>query len=116
MKSHPYLRAYMAGAAVPTMLMLIVLSAYCIIRFVYKAPVPLERMLVFPMAVVPNLFALQSGRCCTRSWVYPTGAYGSGLVLPRRLRGSSKAAYPAAIGSCGLCRSRCCRLRRVLPE
>jgi hypothetical protein len=58
MKPHPYLRAFMAGIAVPTMLLLVAMSVFIVTRLVYKIPVPIERLLVFPTAVVPNLFGL----------------------------------------------------------
>ena len=58
MNKHPYLRAYLAGIAVPTMFMLIVLTFFIIARFVYNVPVVIERLLVFPMAVVPNLWGV----------------------------------------------------------
>ena len=58
MKTHPYLRAYMAGIAVPTILLLVAMSVFLVVRIVYKIPVPIERILVFPMALVPNLFGL----------------------------------------------------------
>jgi hypothetical protein len=58
MNTHPYLRAYMAGIVFPTLVLLVVLTAFCIGRFVYQVPVPIERVIVFPMALVPNLFGL----------------------------------------------------------
>ncbi|MFZ0284090.1 MAG: hypothetical protein WAL32_02570 [Terriglobales bacterium] len=58
MNTHPYLRAYMAGIVVPTVVLLLVLSAFCIARFVYRVPVPIERVIIFPMALVPTLFGL----------------------------------------------------------
>lgn len=58
MSHHPYLRAYMAGIAVPTGFLLVILTVFCVARFVYQVPVPIERVIVFPMAVVPNLFGL----------------------------------------------------------
>ena len=54
MNSHPYLRAYMAGICLPTILLLIAMTAFTLARFVYNVPIPIERILVFPMAVVPN--------------------------------------------------------------
>jgi hypothetical protein len=56
MNTHPYLRAYMAGSVLPTMVTLLVLTIFVLARFVFAIPVPIERMIVFPMAVVPNLF------------------------------------------------------------
>ncbi len=58
MRQHPYLRAYMAGITAPTMLLLIALTVFCVVRFVYHVPVPIERVIVFPMAIVPNLFGV----------------------------------------------------------
>jgi hypothetical protein len=58
MNGHPYLRAYMAGIAVPTMLLLVVLSGFLIARYTFQIPIPIERVIVFPMALVPNLFGL----------------------------------------------------------
>jgi len=58
MKTHPYLRAYMAGIVVPTMLLLVAMSVFSVVRYVYKIPIPIERVIVFPMALVPNLFGV----------------------------------------------------------
>jgi len=58
MNQHKYLRAYMAGIVVPTILLLAIASAFTVARYVYNIPVPLERVIVFPMAVVPNLWGL----------------------------------------------------------
>jgi len=56
MTQHRYLRAYMAGIAMPTLLLLVAMSAFTIARFVYDIPVPIERVIVFPMALIPNLW------------------------------------------------------------
>jgi hypothetical protein len=58
MNNHPYLRAYMAGISVPTPILLIALTAFTIARFVYEVPIPIERVIIFPMAVIPNLFGV----------------------------------------------------------
>jgi hypothetical protein len=58
MNTHPYLRAYMAGIVVPTMFLLIGMTVFSIARFVYDVPIPIERVIVFPMAVVPNLWGV----------------------------------------------------------
>ena len=58
MSKHPYLRAYLAGIAVPTPLLLVAMTAYTLFRLVYHFPVPVERFIVFPMAVVPNAWGL----------------------------------------------------------
>lgn len=56
MNSHPYLRAYMAGVAVPTVFLLFLFSAFCIIRFGYNPAFPFERIIIFPLALVPAIW------------------------------------------------------------
>ena len=58
MNQHKYLRAYMAGIVVPTIVLVMGVTAFCIARYAYDFPVPLERLMIFPMAVVPNLWGL----------------------------------------------------------
>ena len=58
MNTHPYLRAYMAGIFAPSLFLLIVLTAFVVSRLVLQIPIPIERALIFPMALVPNIFGL----------------------------------------------------------
>jgi hypothetical protein len=58
MNQHIYLRAYLAGIAVPTVFLLVIMTGYTILRYVFNLPVPVERVIVFPMAVVPNIWGL----------------------------------------------------------
>jgi hypothetical protein len=58
MNNHSYLRAYMAGISVPTPLLLVALTLFSIARFVCNVPVPVERVIIFPMAIIPNLFGV----------------------------------------------------------
>jgi hypothetical protein len=58
MNPHTYLRAYMAGIVVPTIVVLIGVTVFSIARYAYNFPVPIERVLIFPMAVVPNLWGV----------------------------------------------------------
>jgi hypothetical protein len=58
MKTHPYLRAFMAGIVVPTLVLPILLIAFIVLRFGMKVAFPIERGLVFPMALVPGLWGL----------------------------------------------------------
>jgi hypothetical protein len=58
MNQHTYLRAYMAGIAVPTIFLIVIATVFCIVRYVYNLPTPVERVIVFPMAFVPNLWGL----------------------------------------------------------
>jgi len=55
---HPFLRAYMAGVAVPSVILLFPFAAFCIVRFVYNADFPVERVLMFPLALVPAIWGL----------------------------------------------------------
>ncbi|HYT24532.1 MAG TPA: hypothetical protein VEW05_30380 [Candidatus Polarisedimenticolia bacterium] len=58
MNQHAYLRAYMAGIVVPTVFLLVVATVFTMARYVYNIPLPVERVIVFPMAVVPNAWGL----------------------------------------------------------
>jgi hypothetical protein len=58
MSTHRYARAYMAGVAVPTRFLLVILTGFVFLRLILRIPVPLEKIIVFPMAVVPNVFGL----------------------------------------------------------
>jgi ABC-type sulfate transport system permease subunit len=58
MNQHKYLRAYMAGIVVPTIVIVLSVTAFCIARYAYNFSEPLERVMIFPMAVVPNLWGL----------------------------------------------------------
>lgn len=67
MRTHPYLRAYMAGIVVPTLFLLVVVAIDAYQKYYFEvsnqfviplASRPLERALLFPMAVVPNVWGL----------------------------------------------------------
>ena len=58
MKTHPLLRAYMAGIVVPTPFLIVIVIAFTIARQAGHLPEPLERVIIFPMAVVPNFWGL----------------------------------------------------------
>lgn len=81
MSKHLYLRAYLAGIAVPTMLMLVVLVVFVVARFVYNVPIAIERLLVFPMAVVPNLWGVWNMLYVRLNSRLPLGIHGATLVL-----------------------------------
>ena len=82
MNNHPYLRAYMAGISVPTPLLLVALTLFSIARFVYDVPIPVERVIVFPMAIIPNLFGVWNMlHLASRSTTHlPLGIHGA--ILP----------------------------------
>ena len=58
MNTHPYLRAYLAGIFVPTLVLPLLLTVFIVVRIVLKVPVPIEQAMIFPMAIVPSLFGL----------------------------------------------------------
>jgi hypothetical protein len=67
MRPHKYLRAYMAGIVVPTLFLLVIMAIFAYFRFYFEVSSqfvvglpgpPIERALVFPMAVVPNLWGV----------------------------------------------------------
>jgi hypothetical protein len=58
MKPHPYVRAYIAGVAVPTIFIPIAFASFFIARLVYRVDAPVERIIVFPLAFVPSLWGL----------------------------------------------------------
>src|SRR5437764_12241300 len=98
MQSHPYLRAYMAGTLVPTVFLLVLLTVYTLYgfrlylevpsQFVLAMPArPLARAMVFPMAIVLNLWgAWNVVHLKLRSSLHvPLGAFGavqSIILLP----------------------------------
>src|SRR3974390_3870474 len=61
MNKHPFLGAVLAGIPLPTVLLLVAMTAYTIIRYVYDVPIAIEKVIVFPMAAVPNAWGLGNG-------------------------------------------------------
>jgi hypothetical protein len=58
MKTHSYLRAYLAGIFVPTFILPLMLIGLIMLRICIGIQVPIERGLVFPMALVPTLWGV----------------------------------------------------------
>jgi hypothetical protein len=56
--THPYLRAFLAGVFVPTIVLPLALAVFVVFRIVLGVPVPIERAMIFPMALVPGVFGL----------------------------------------------------------
>jgi hypothetical protein len=95
MNSHPYLRAYMAGIFAPSLFLLIVLVAFIVSRLVLQVPIPIERAIVFPMALVPNLFGLWN---VFYLWLrprrhFPIGVHGALLPLIMAPLGAALASW-----------------------
>jgi hypothetical protein len=83
MNKHPYVRAYLAGIAIPTAFLLVATTGYTVIRYVYNLPVPIERVIVFPMAAVPNAWGLWNVlyRALLASRRVSLGLFGGALPL-----------------------------------
>lgn len=83
MNQHPYLRAYMAGVTVPTALLLVGLTLFCLARFVFNVPVPIERVIIVPLMIVPNAFGLWNMLFLKLRphWKTPIGLHGALLPL-----------------------------------
>jgi len=58
MSRHLNLRSYMAGIAVPTIVLLVVIASFMVFRFAFHFSAPVERVIVFPMAISPNMWGL----------------------------------------------------------
>jgi hypothetical protein len=58
MNTHPYLRAYLAGIFAPSLGLLVALTVFILTRLVFQVPIPIERVIIFPMALVPSVFGL----------------------------------------------------------
>src|SRR5258707_14543917 len=82
MHAHPYLGAYMAGIVARSVALLIALTLFTLTRLVFHVPIPIEGVIIFPMAVIPsafgvwNIFSVWSRP--HRSW--PIGLHGA--LLP----------------------------------
>ena len=85
MQSHIYLRAYMAGVTVPSVLVILMLACFVVLRFGfgYNVPIPIERFLVFPLAIVPGLWGLWNMLYIVvrKHWRIPLGLHGALVPL-----------------------------------
>ncbi len=83
MNTHPNLRAFLAGILVPTLILPLMLVAFIVLRLVLQVPFPIERGLVFPMALVPALWGLWNvlWQWSHQSTHLPLGVHGAVLPL-----------------------------------
>jgi hypothetical protein len=58
MCTRSYLRAYLAGVFIPTLVLPLMLTVFIVLRLELQVPVPIERGLVFPLALVPAVWGL----------------------------------------------------------
>ena len=81
MNTHPYLRAFLAGAFIPTLILPIMLTGFVVLRLILQVPFPFERGIIFPMALVPSLWALWNMLWIgSRRMHLPIGVHGA--LLP----------------------------------
>jgi hypothetical protein len=83
MNTHRYLRAYMAGIVVPTVIYFFLLIVCVVAPIVYQTPFPLEQWMLFPIALVPSLWGLWNmlyARLCTGRYL-SLGLHGAILPL-----------------------------------
>jgi hypothetical protein len=99
MNQHPNLRAYMAGITIPTALLFVGMIAFTLARYAWNIPVPIERVVVFPMAVVPNAWGLwnilYTSKLARRR--FPIGAWGAllpFLLVPLAYAGARLINFP----------------------
>jgi hypothetical protein len=87
MNTHPYLRAFLAGILVPTLVLPILLVAFIVLRLEMQISFPIERGLIFPMALVPGLWGIwnmiwQSSHHTTHLPLGVHGAFLPPLMIP----------------------------------
>jgi hypothetical protein len=90
MNPHPYLRAFLAGIFVPVLVLPLILTVFIVVRLVLHVPFPIERGIIFPMALVPALFGLWN-----MLWL---GSHGS-THLPIGVHGAVLPILGAPIGA-----------------
>ncbi|HKD09201.1 MAG TPA: hypothetical protein VKB79_25080 [Bryobacteraceae bacterium] len=83
MRRYIYLRAYMAGVTVPSVLVMLMLTSFVVLRFGYNVSIPIERFLVFPLAIVPCLWGLWNMLYVVvrKHWRIPLGLHGALVPL-----------------------------------
>jgi len=58
MNNHTYLRAYLAGVLFPTLVFPVLITLLLAGKLVTQEPIPVERIVIFPLAFVPCLWGL----------------------------------------------------------
>ncbi len=84
MNTHPYLRAFLAGIFVPTLVLPgMLLKLFLLGQYAYQPSFPAERALIFPMSLIPVGWGLWN---VLWKWSHPSthlsvGAHGALLPL-----------------------------------
>jgi hypothetical protein len=83
MNTHPYLRAFLAGVFVPTLILPIMLPVFLIVRYLFQPSFPVERGLIFPMSLIPAVWGLWNvlWKASNRGTHLSVGAHGAILPL-----------------------------------
>jgi len=89
MNHHPHLRAYLAGVAFPTLVLPLFLVLFILGRLVYDIGIPIERVAVFPLALLPILWG---------AWNALYFRAGVGRAMPLGLHGAILFAVFAPFG------------------
>jgi hypothetical protein len=58
MNNHPYLRAYLAGVFIPTLIFPVLITLLLVARLIAPDPIPVERIMIFPLAFAPVAWGL----------------------------------------------------------
>jgi len=83
MNTHPYLRAYMAGTFVPTIVVMLAVCSFAFVRYVCGVvpAFPVERFMIFPLAFVPSLWGVWNLLYVALKRRLPIGVHGTLLVV-----------------------------------
>jgi hypothetical protein len=83
MTTHPYVRAFMAGAFVPNIIVVLGFLVFVISRYGVGAELPIERFIVFPLAIVPTVWGLWNivYVAALSQRHFPIGVFGALLPL-----------------------------------
>lgn len=87
MNTHPYLRAFLAGVFVPTILLPGMLLLFLVVHYTSQPEFPVERGLIFPMSLIPVTWGLwnilwKASHASTNLSVGAHGAILPVLLLP----------------------------------
>ena len=82
MTTHPYLRAFLAGVFVPTLILPGMLLLFLIVHYAYQPSFPVEHALIFPMSLIPVSWGLWNvlWKWSNASTHLPVGVHGA--ILP----------------------------------
>jgi hypothetical protein len=83
MNTHPYLRAFLAGVFVPTIILPGMLLLFLLVHYAMRPSFPVERGLVFPLALIPVTWGLWNvlWKASHASTHLSLGAHGAILPL-----------------------------------